>query len=154
MLVAQSTICEAVGVPVTMREWGAPNDDGDDREGGLAAYIGAAEPISAAGRSAARPPPTPTAPPPFDVTDVSDEPYGYMQQPAQPAVQPSPRHAEPMGGLGSPAYGAERLAHEASLASGCCGAMGDDARPSTANSVASMEADPIRRKNQGSSVFG
>ena len=76
MLVAQSTICEAVGVPVTMTEWGAPNDDGDDREGELGAYFGGAAQISAVGRSGARPPPTPTAPPPFDVTVVSDEPYG------------------------------------------------------------------------------
>ena len=170
LLVAQCTIAEAVGLRLTMRDWGAPTEEGDEQDD-TGYFVGGAAPVR--GSTPASMPPAMRAPP-------VGESLGGAPPPQYGGGAPPP-----------PQYGADRMAHEDSMAGALAararnegtfslGGEGwgtpepmappraraphgdgyryderqNEGRPTTAGSIASSEADRIRRKNQGSFSFG
>jgi hypothetical protein len=122
LLLAQCTIGEAAGLQLTLRDWGAPTEAGEE-QAGSEPYFGASasRPTTASGRGAAppvhAPPPSYGAPPPADISDGYDAmpPPGFAPVPPPVDGAPSPR------GYGGPppqsaSWGSERQAHEDSMA--------------------------------------
>ena len=176
LLIAQCTIGEACGLSLTLKDWGAPTEEGDVVEEGC---FGVGQAPSRVATPMAR------QQAPFAQYDISD------------AVPPAPVATPPVA---TPSYGAERMAHEDSMAGARVArarnagsfAFGDDPapqqraqaprappsgmpweadaappqrfappppqhveeRPGTASSVSMDEAWRNKIKNQGSSIFG
>jgi len=145
LLIAQCTICEALGMQLSLRDWGAPTEDGDVVE--VEGYFGGrgARPPPSRGEPAPPPfamqqqqaPPPMMAPPPYDVTDEGGMPSPRMQMRApppygqdEPAVSPRGRAMPPPTPPGG--FSAERSAHEEAI----------------------MGAHAAKRRNEGSFALG